>query len=464
LDRKRLLVSLDSHGSDSLARGLVIAAPRSGSGKTMLSLGLMRSFRNAGLRVAGAKCGPDFIDPAFHAAATGRRSFNLDSWAMNPALLEDLRCATGAACDLILCEGLMGLFDGVPGEPGRTGSSADIAAALGWPILLVVDVGGQSQTAAAVVKGCAGFDPRIGIAGVVLNRVASARHRTLVTQAIEALGIKILGALPRDEKKIRLPERHLGLVQATETANLDALLESIAAFVAEHVDTSAILSAARSSPALGGSVPLALPPPAQKIAIARDEAFSFFYPHILAGWQKAGADIAFFSPLANEPPPDDCDLCWLPGGYPELHAGQLAAAGQFFEGLRRFAQTKAIHGECGGYMVLGQGLTDKDGATHRMAGLLGPSFSFAKRKLHLGYREARLASDHALGAAGTRLRGHEFHYATMEQPASPDPPFAFVRDAYGGAEQAEGSRRGAVTGSFFHVIAAGDEGEPKWQG
>lgn len=446
-------MNIDGHNSNILARGLVIAAPRSGSGKTMLSLGLMRAFRNAGLRVAGAKCGPDFIDPAFHAAATGGRSFNLDSWAMHPALLDALEFMTGEACDLILCEGLMGLFDGVPGEPGRTGSTADVAAALGWPILLVVDVGGQSQTAAAIVKGCASFDPRIDIAGVILNRVASARHRTLVTQAIEALGIQVLGALPRDEK-IRLPERHLGLVQAAEIADLDALLENIASFVAEHVDTRAVLSAARSSPIVRGGAPLASAPPAQKIAIARDEAFSFFYPHILTAWQQAGAEIAFFSPLADEPPPDDCDLCWLPGGYPELHAGRLAAAGQFFEGLRKFAQTKSVHGECGGYMVLGQGLTDKDGSAHRMIGLLGPSFSFARRKLHLGYREARLASDHLLGAAGTRLRGHEFHYATIEEPAAPDLPFAFVRDAYGGAEQAEGSHRGTVTGSFFHLIAA----------
>jgi cobyrinic acid a,c-diamide synthase len=448
-------VNLASHGGHNLARGLVIAAPRSGSGKTMLTLGLMRSFRNAGHAVAGAKCGPDYIDPAFHAAATGKQSFNLDSWAMPRALLGELSVAAGEACELILCEGLMGLFDGVQGKPGRTGSTADVAAALGWPVLLVLDTSGQSQTAAAIVKGCACFDPRIKIAGVVLNRVASPRHRSLVSASIEALGIPVLGALPRDEK-ISLPERHLGLVQADETAGLDAALDRIAEFISEHVDTGAILACACASGTLPHAESRALPPPAQRIAIARDEAFSFLYPHILVGWRKAGADIAFFSPLSNEPPPEDCDLVWLPGGYPELHAGRLAAAECFLEGLRRFAETKPAHGECGGYMVLGQSLTDQAGHAHRMAGLLGASFSFAKRKLHLGYRQARLAETHPLGGKGALLRGHEFHYAAIKVKIPGDAPFAFVQDAHGGVEQVEGSRRGKVTGSFFHVIAAGE--------
>ena len=442
-------------GGNILARGLVIAAPRSGSGKTMLTLGLLRSYRNAGLTVAGAKCGPDYIDPAFHAAAAGTPSFNLDSWAMRPALLAELSVA--AACDIILCEGVMGLFDGVAGEPGRTGSSADVAAALGWPVLLVIDASGQSQTAAAIVNGCASFDRRIKIAGVVLNRVASQRHRRLASEAIEALGIPVLGALPRDEK-INLPERHLGLVQAGETSGLDAALDRIAGFIEEHADTGAMLACARGSAAVACAGSPALPPPAQRIAIARDEAFSFLYPHILAGWRMAGAEIAFFSPLADEPPPDHCDFCWLPGGYPELHAERLSAAERFLAGLRRFAETRPAHGECGGYMVLGQSLTDQAGHAYPMAGLLGASFSFAKRKLHLGYRQARLAGTHPLGAKGALLRGHEFHYATIEAGCLSDAPFAFVRDAHGGAEQAEGNRGGNVSGSFFHVIAAEEPG------
>jgi cobyrinic acid a,c-diamide synthase len=438
-------------------RGLVIAAPRSGSGKTILTIGLMRSYRNAGLAVAGAKCGPDYIDPAFHAAATGRQSFNLDSWAMYPSLVRALGGAVAEGCDLTLCEGVMGLFDGVPGTKGRTGSSADIAAVLGFPVLLVIDVGSQSQTAAAIVKGCASFDERIEIAGVVLNGVASPRHRRLVTEAIELFGIPVLGALPRDES-LSLRERHLGLVQAGETAGLDTALDKIAGFIEKHTDTGAILDCARGSMPSAGGEPLAVPPPAQRIAIASDEAFSFLYPHILAGWRQAGAEFVFFSPLADEPPPDHCDLCWLPGGYPELHAGRLAAATHFLDGLRRFAETRPAHGECGGYMVLGRSLTDQAGHTHRMAGLLDASFSFAKLKLHLGYRQARLAEAHPLGTKGTLLRGHEFHYASIEAGSPHDGVFAFVRDAHGGEEQEEGSRRGTVTGSFIHVIAVEEPG------
>ena len=319
-------MNLAGHDGNTLARGLVIAAPRSDCGKTMLTLGLMRSFRNAGLAVAGAKCGPDYIDPAFHAAATGKQSFNLDSWAMPPALLGELSVAAGDACELILCEGLMGLFDGVSGEPGRTGSTADVAAALGWPVLLVLDASGQSQTAAAIVKGCASFDPRINIAGVVLNRVASPRHRSLVTASIEALGIPVLGALPRDEK-ISLPERHLGLVQAEETAGLDAALNRIAEFISAHVDTGAILSCARATATAPGAGSRALPPPAQRIAIAKDEAFSFLYPHIPVGWRKAGADIAFFSPLANGAPSRGLRSCLAPWRLSRASRGRARGGG-----------------------------------------------------------------------------------------------------------------------------------------
>jgi cobyrinic acid a,c-diamide synthase len=431
---------------------MMIAALRSGSGKTTVTLGLLRAFRRAGVAVGSAKCGPDYIDPPFHRAASGRPSVNLDSWAMSPELLGALAAGVGDGCELILCEALMGLFDGVPGPPGRTGSSADVAAALGWPVLLVLDVSGQSQSAAAIVKGCATYDPRIVIAGVVLNRVGSPRHIRLATEAIEALGIPVVGALPRSES-IALPERHLGLVQAAETGDLHRRLEQMADFVSEHTRIGAIRSLAASPAAaarLGAQT--AVPPPGQRIAVARDEAFSFLYPHLLQGWRSAGAEIRYFSPLADEGPDRECDACWLPGGYPELHAHRLAGAQHFFHRLRDFAAARPVHGECGGYMVLGTTMTDAHGAIHPMAGLLGVSTSFARRKLHLGYREARLAADGCLGAAGTRLRGHEFHYASVEAQGD-DAPFAMVADAYGAEPVPAGSRRGQVSGSFFHVIA-----------
>jgi cobyrinic acid a,c-diamide synthase len=452
--------------------GLLIAAPRSGSGKTTLTLGLLRALRRAGVAVASAKCGPDYIDPPFHSAASGRPSVNLDSWAMSPELLGGLAGQLGIGCDLIICEALMGLFDGVPGPAGRTGSSADVAAALGWPVLLVLDASGQSQSAAAVVKGCATYDPRITIAGVVLNRLGSPRHARLASEAIEALGIPVVGAMPRSDS-IALPERHLGLVQAGETSDLDFRLDRMADFVAAHTKIDVIRSLAAAGQAGPVRGPLAhtpadapddravlrhasdspaVAPPGQRIAIAQDDAFSFFYPHLLRGWRTAGAEIRFFSPLADEGPDDDCDACWLPGGYPELYAGKLAGSHGFFRRLRHFAESRPVHGECGGYMALGTALTDAEGTVHPMAGLLDVSTSFARRKLHLGYRNARLIGDGCLGPAGTRLRGHEFHYASVESTGD-DGPFALVSDAYGAEPAPTGSRRGLVSGSFFHVIA-----------
>ena len=434
--------------------GLMIAAPRSGDGKTTLTLGLLRALRRAGVVVGSAKCGPDYIDPPFHRAASGRPSVNLDSWAMSLALIAELAARIGRGCDLVICEALMGLFDGVPGPAGRTGSSADVAAALGWPVLLVLDSSGQSHSAAAVVKGCATYDPRIAIAGVVLNCVGSPRHARLATDAIQALGIPVVGAMPRSDRVV-LPERHLGLVQAGETSDLDTRLEQMADFVAEHTKIDAIRSLASSSRAVSfdtADCP-AVVPPGQRIALAQDAAFSFLYPHLLQGWRAAGAEIRFFSPLSDERPDYDCDACWLPGGYPELHAGRLAGSHRLFEGLRLFAETRPVHGECGGYMVLGKSLTDAQGVPHPMAGLLSVSTTFAKRRLHLGYRSARLIDSGCLGPAGTQLRGHEFHYASVEALGD-DAPFALVSDAYGSNPTPAGSRRGMVSGSFFHVIAA----------
>src|SRR5579871_952461 len=361
--------------------GLMIAAPRSGSGKTTVTLGLLRAFRRRGVDVVGLKSGPDYIDPAFHAAASGREGVNLDSWAMPPELLGALAARAAGGSELALCEASMGLFDGVPAESGRSGASADVAAALGMPVLLVLDVSGQAQSAAAIVKGCATYDERIGVVGVIVNRVGSERHRRLVVDAIETTGVPVVGVLPRNDT-IALPERHLGLVQAGETHALEARLDAIADFIEANVDCGRIPALARElDGALPAGTPVALRPPGQRIALARDEAFSFIYPHLVQGWRAAGAEIVPFSPLADEAPPDDCDFCWLPGGYPELHAGRLAAASRFRDGLRRFAETRPVHGECGGYMALGESLVDASGASHPMAGLLGVETSFAKRRM-----------------------------------------------------------------------------------
>ncbi|MGA8170221.1 MAG: cobyrinate a,c-diamide synthase [Methylocystis sp.] len=432
------------------APGLLIAAVRSGSGKTTMALGLMRALARRGMRVGAAKCGPDYIDPAFHGAATGRESLNLDSWTMDESLIASLAARVACDSDIVIAEASMGLFDGAPNAPGRTGASADIAAATGWPVVLVHDVSGQAQTAAAIMRGVAAHDSRVKVVGVVLNKVGSERHRKLAGEAIEALGLPVFGALPRDAGVV-LPERHLGLVQARETEELDKILDALADRVEAHVDVGALLAqvggvdlARRKS--VGG-----LRPPGQRIAVARDDAFSFFYPHLALSWREAGAELRFFSPLADEPPPADCDFCWLPGGYPELHAGRIAAAATFLTGLWRFAEHGSVHGECGGYMTLGRALTSADGQVHAMAGLLPLETSFSQRKLNLGYRAADLTADHGLGPAGTRLFGHEFHYATILREEGHC--FAMVRDAYDKTKRACGLRAGGVSGSFFHVIA-----------
>lgn len=428
--------------------GILISAPGSGTGKTTVMLGLLRAFAEDGLAVQPFKSGPDYIDPAFHLAAAGRNSFNLDTWAMDDALLSAVgQQAEGA--DLVIAEGSMGLFDGVAfkGATGQ-GTSAETAIRMGWPVVLVLDVSGQAQSAAATALGFATYRDDINLAGVILNRVASPRHERLTRLGMEKAGVKVLGSLPR-RGDLTLPERHLGLIQAVEHPDLDAAIAGYAAFLRENVDLAAIRAAATGhSLTQTGSLPT---PPAQRIALARDAAFSFTYPHLLEGWRNAGAEILPFSPLADEAPDPDADLVWLPGGYPELHGATLANAQTYLAGLRKHAETRPIHGECGGYMALGQALIDKEGNRHQMAGLLGLVTSYEKRKFHLGYRLARLNAAMPGQPAGTHLRGHEFHYSTILE--EPDAPLAHVTDAEGAEVPETGSIKGHVTGTFFHLIA-----------
>lgn len=433
----------------TLPHGLIISAPASGTGKTTLMLGLLAALRARGLAVQPFKNGPDYIDPAFHRAASGRASLNLESWAMGRDRIAGLLSAAEGA-DLILAEGSMGLFDGVAqqGEAG-TGASADVAALTGWPVVLVLDTSGQAQSAAAVALGFAKMRADVQLAGVVLNRVASPRHEALVRSGMEAAGIRVFGALPR-KAAIEMPERHLGLVQAQETPELDRIITDAGQFIAEHLDLDAILAAA-SATRIGAAQPLQVRPPGQRIALAQDAAFSFVYPHLLDGWRRAGAEILPFAPLADQAPDDSADCCWLPGGYPELHGGALAAASHFQQGLRRFSETRPVHGECGGYMAMGAAIIDAQGTSHQMAGLLGLVTSYHKRRMHLGYRLAELAAPMPGYPAGARLRGHEFHYSTIVE--QPDNSLARVCDATGETVLETGSRRGLATGTFFHLIA-----------
>ncbi|RVU36908.1 cobyrinate a,c-diamide synthase [Hwanghaeella grinnelliae] len=436
----------------------MIAAPSSGSGKTLVTLGLLRALTRQGVAARGIKTGPDYIDPAFHRAATGKPCFNLDPWAMPPDRLRALADQAGAGADITIAEGVMGLFDGA--ADGR-GSTADLAAALGWPVILVLDVMGQSTSAAAIVEGFRRFRPGLSIAGVILNRTGSDRHASMIADAVATLHAPpaILGAIPRDEF-ISVPSRHLGLVQAEEHQDLDALLERAADLVEKHVNLDLLRSLGEQAAASGASPRAApqtangpgLPVLGQHIAIARDRAFAFCYDTVPLAWQAQGASVSFFSPLADEAPSSDADAVYLPGGYPELHAGRLAGNSFFLNGLRDCAATgKPVFGECGGYMVLGEALIDADGASHPMAGLLPLTTSFAARKRHLGYRRAQTLSPTILGPAGSGFAAHEFHYATVIAEGPGDPLFA-VTDARRENPANTGLVRGSVAGSFLHLI------------
>ena len=435
-----------------MTSGIIIAAPASGTGKTTLTLGLLAAFRAAGLQIHGFKNGPDYIDPAFHAVASGQPSYNLDCWAMPEAQLAAL-IQTAEHADFAIAEGSMGMFDGVAtrGASGH-GTTADIAAMTGWPVILVLDVSGQAQSAGAVALGFAQMRPDVKIAGVIANRVASPRHEAMVRDGFAQAGIPCLGCIPRNAE-IRLPERHLGLIQAQETNEIETILTQIGAFIAKYIDLDTIRAAATPNQ-LQGSYKIT--PPGQRIALAQDVAFTFIYPHLLRGWRAAGAEILPFSPMDDQGPAAEADVCWLPGGYPELHAGRLSAATNFRQTLTSFAQTRPVHGECGGYMAMGEALIDKDGTRHQMAGLLGLVTSYEKRKMHLGYRIATLNTPIPGLMTGGLARGHEFHYSTIIE--QPDAPLASVHDAAGQPVSETGSWRvqtggGRSTGSFFHFVA-----------
>lgn len=424
-------------------RGLVIAAPSSGQGKTVLTLGLLRAFRGRGLNIASGKSGPDYIDPAFHEAATGRPCVTLDAFAADAAQLR-ARAALQAPADLLVVEGAMGLFDGAPsGGAVGEGAASQVAAALGLPVVLVLDAARMGQTAGAIVAGLATWSQDIAVAGVLLNRVASARHETMLRQAIEPV-CPVLGVIPRDGA-LELPSRHLGLVQAAEMVELEGFISHAGSVISNHADLNALINLAGIL-SVDHEVSRRLPPLGQHIAVARDEAFSFCYWHMLQDWRAQGATLSFFSPLADHGPADDADAVFLPGGYPELYAGRLARAQGFHAGMARARSRDAcIYGECGGYMVLGESLVDESGTGHAMLGYLKLQTSFADRKRHLGYR-------HLIGQGSLRgaYAGHEFHYATTLKAVGE--PLFQATDGTGVQIEPMGLREDRVLGSFAHLI------------
>ena len=427
-------------------RPLIIAAPASGCGKSSVVLGLLGALQRRALRVAPFKVGPDFIDPGHHAAVCGRVSRNLDGWMCGRDGVEQSFAIGSAGADLSLVEGVMGLFDGADGATDA-GSTAEIARWLGGRILLVVDARAQARSAAAVAKGLAEFAPDLEFAGIVYNRVGSASHENLLRAAHASRPElpPLLGCLPRREA-LALPERHLGLVTAADAA-AQATYAQLADWVERHIDLDDLLER------LSGEPPVALAPPVGgdqpvdpvRIGVARDAAFCFCYPENLERLERAGAQLVFFSPLVDSLPEHLAGL-YLPGGYPELHAGRLAANRSMLQGVRDVAAAgMPVYAECGGLLLLAASL---DGAP--LAGIFpAPARMLAKRRA-LGYRSVTTTADTLLGPAGTNARGHEFHYSELDMPASVGRGYR-VTDRTGTLCAAEGYVQGNVLGSYVHL-------------
>ncbi len=431
--------------------GFLIAAPSSGCGKTTVTLALLSALRQRGLRPAPFKVGPDFIDPGHHAAACARLSRNLDGWMCGQAQVRETFRRGCAGADVAVIEGVMGLFDGAAGE-SDAGSSAEIARWLGARVILVVDAARQARSVAALVQGFVRFSAELEFGGILLNRVGSARHEQLLRRALASVPDlpPVLGALPR-AAEVSLPERHLGLVTAADVQRRPEHFDHLGRWFEEHADLDLVLSGlARTEESVSGEESAAPAPGGQNlsvpIAVARDEAFCFYYPENLEFLEAAGARLKFFSPLHDRALPADIAGIYLGGGYPELHAARLAAnAGLLAEIRRRAEEGLPVYAECGGLMMLSDGI---DG--HSMAGVIPGAARMLARRKALGYREIKLTRNTLLGPAGMRLRGHEFHYSELE--VAPRVARAYRMARAGGEELGmEGYQCGNVLGSYVHL-------------
>ncbi|QUL58094.1 cobyrinate a,c-diamide synthase [Paenibacillus tritici] len=473
----------------------VIAGTGSGSGKTTVTLGLMRAFARRGLKVQGFKCGPDYIDPAYHSAVTGRASRNLDSWMTSSAYLQEYFLRSSAEADISVIEGVMGLYDGKE-DTALTGSTAEIAILTDSPVLLVVDVRSMGRSAAAIVLGFRQLEPQVRIAAVIVNRCGSEGHYRMVKAAIEAAcDIPVIGWLPRDSG-LDIPERHLGLLPAVERGELEPLFDHAADVLAQGSDLERLLELAAAAPAM--QVPLeaaatlnstltsgeasqrsplaeegnkegdlsspgaltaleeteGLAQPSPVIAVARDAAFNFYYADNLELLARAGARLVHFSPLSGKGIPPEADGIYIGGGFPEEFAAEIAANSLFLSGLRSAAAAgMPLYAECGGYMVLARSLTDRSGAVHEMAGIIPAHTGMQERRAALGYREVTALHDCLLLNRGERLRGHEFHYSVMSYPDGEARTYAYESKGRGGS-QPEGYISGNIMAAYAHIHLA----------
>ncbi|KAA0081297.1 cobyrinate a,c-diamide synthase [Mycolicibacterium sp. P9-64] len=430
---------------------VVIAAPASGSGKTTVATGLMGALRRAGHRVAPFKVGPDFIDPGYHALATGMPGRNLDPVLVGEPLIGPLYQHGTLGADIAVVEGVMGLFDGRIAEHAvgpAQGSTAHVAGLLGAPVVLVVDARGQSHSVAALLHGFATFDHSVRIAGVILNRVGTPRHEQVLRQACEQAGVPVLGAIPRADE-LSVPSRHLGLVTAVEHGRLahDAVT-AMTELVAKHVDVAAVAEAAGSRTADAAWDPVVAERAADVVvvALASGKAFSFGYPEHAELLRAAGAVVVEFDPLTEPLPPNTAALV-LPGGFPEQFTAELSANDVARQQVRQLAASGApIHAECAGLTYL---VDDLDGTP--MCGVLSGSARFTER-LTLGYRDAVATADSSMHAAGTRIVGHEFHRTAVTFGHDYEPAWRFARGSSGAV--ADGAVHAGVHAGYLHTHAA----------
>ncbi|KAF5044342.1 Cobyrinate a,c-diamide synthase [anaerobic digester metagenome] len=432
-----------------MPKAILIAGTSSGCGKTSVALGLMKAFARKGLVVQGFKSGPDFIDPGLHRMATALPSHNLDGWMLPTEEIRRIFRRNHEGCDISIIEGAMGLFDGI-GAVSEEGSAAQLAKILDVPVLLVVNARGMARSAAALVKGFAEFDPALTLDAVLFNMTGSPVHGQILSQALEGQGVRVLGSLPR-VPGLELPSRHLGLVTAEDLDRREERLNALADWVESALDLDALLAALPecSLPSLNdGGVKM----PEVRIGYARDRAFCFYYEENLRMLRQAGAELVPFSPLEDYNLPPALKGLYLGGGYPELHAEKLAANTAMLGKIRDFcASGKPVYAECGGFMYLMKSLRTRDGREHAMAGVFDFSCAMQGRHQALGYREVELASATALGGAGERVRGHEFHYSQLrgEDPSAAEAYRVF--DRCGRSDGAGGFLKGNCLGSYVHL-------------
>ncbi|MFW6082039.1 MAG: cobyrinate a,c-diamide synthase [Desulfosalsimonas sp.] len=435
-------------------KGIVVAAPASGSGKTTVTLGLLAALKRSGIDTVAFKTGPDFIDPGLHAGITGRPGRNLDGWMLDRTVNLEIFAQAACGADMAVVEGVMGLYDGFSGS-SEAGSTAQMAKWLGLPVLLVVDAASMARSFAALVKGFSEFDPDLEICGVVANNAASPGHLQYLKEAMQELPeIPFLGGIPRNAQA-SIPERHLGLFTAEDRVMTNERINALASIVSENIDMDRLIGLLDPVPVKWPPCP-ALPEPSVRVAVAKDEAFCFYYEDNLDVLRKNGCKIVFFSPLRDQKPPDNIHGLYLGGGYPELYARELSGNKSMRKSIHEMCTSgMPVYAECGGFMYLCRSLEDTEGNIFEMAGVYSFETCMQKRLSSLGYREIRLAENTPLGPAGTIIRGHEFHYSRLNDTgmgSGKTPKDVYeASDRKGTGRNASGWLTGRCLGSYVHL-------------